>query len=209
MFAVVCSPILFALIPPFLGVEKLRVLLLEDSAADAELAGRELKKHGLVEMRWVASEESYLKQLREFEPLVILSDHSVGQFTSLDALRRARELRPTAVFIVFSGHIDEERTVTAIRHGADDVLAKEHISRLRMVIRRALGERWRLSTLTPRQLEVLRLVVNGRTTPAIAQQLGLSVKTVETHRAEIMRRLGIRDLVGLVRFGIRLGLGSG
>jgi DNA-binding NarL/FixJ family response regulator len=190
-------------------VEKLRVLLLEDSAADAELTERELQRNGPVEIRRVASEADYRKALRTFEPMVILSDHSVGAFSSLEALRLAREVRPAAVFIVLSGHVDEERTVAATRAGADDVLSKDHIGRLRDIIRRSLSERWRLGSLTPRQLEVLRLVVNGQSTPAIATHLGLSAKTVETHRAEIMRRLDIHDLVGLVRFGIRLGLGSG
>jgi len=62
--------------------------------------------------------------------------------------------------------------------------------------------------LTARQEEVLRLVATGYRTRAIAEHLGVSVKTVETHRAEIMRRLGLRHMAGMVREAIRLGLVS-
>ncbi|MGH7752375.1 MAG: response regulator transcription factor, partial [Gemmatimonadales bacterium] len=62
------------------------------------------------------------------------------------------------------------------------------------------------SGLTPRQREVLLLMVQGFGTRAIAGKLSLSVKTIETHRARLMARLGIRDVPGLVRFAVRNGL---
>jgi DNA-binding NarL/FixJ family response regulator len=64
------------------------------------------------------------------------------------------------------------------------------------------------SVLTSRQREVLQLVAEGKSTKEIASALALSVKTVETHRAQIMDRLGIHDVAGLVRYAIRLGLVS-
>ena len=60
--------------------------------------------------------------------------------------------------------------------------------------------------LTARQREVLKLVAGGRSTKEIAFDLNLSVKTVETHRAQIMERLGIREVAGLVRYALRTGL---
>ncbi len=62
--------------------------------------------------------------------------------------------------------------------------------------------------LTSRQREILQLVAEGRSTKEVAQLLDLSVKTVETHRAQIMERVGIHDLAGLVRYAIRTGLVS-
>jgi DNA-binding NarL/FixJ family response regulator len=55
-------------------------------------------------------------------------------------------------------------------------------------------------------MEVLRLMAQGLTTPEIARRLSLSAKTVETHRGEIMKRVGIHDIVGLVRYAVRVGL---
>jgi DNA-binding NarL/FixJ family response regulator len=57
-------------------------------------------------------------------------------------------------------------------------------------------------------MEVLRLMAEGFTTPEIAKELNLSGKTVETHRGEIMKRVGIHDIVGLVRYAVRVGLVS-
>src|SRR6185503_8298956 len=63
-----------------------------------------------------------------------------------------------------------------------------------------------LAALSPRQREILKAVAGGRTTKQIAYDLGLSIKTIETHRAQIMERLDIHDVAGLVRFSIRIGL---
>ena len=60
--------------------------------------------------------------------------------------------------------------------------------------------------LTPRQSEILELVAAGQTTKTIARRLGISVKTVEAHRAQLMDRLGIHEVAGLVRYAIRIGL---
>lgn len=62
--------------------------------------------------------------------------------------------------------------------------------------------------LTPRQREILQLVAEGKSTKEIAADLGVSIKTVETHRAQMMDRLGIHDVPGLVRYAIRFGLVS-
>ena len=81
----------------------------------------------------------------------------------------------------------------------------------RQVIEEYLGGRGEagagpLALLTARQREVLQLIAEGRTTKQIAGLLDVSVKTAETHRAQVMERLGIRDVPGLVRFAIRHGL---
>jgi DNA-binding NarL/FixJ family response regulator len=62
--------------------------------------------------------------------------------------------------------------------------------------------------LTPRQREVLQLIAEGQTNREIAHTLGISVKTVETHRMKLMKRLDIHDIAGLVRYAIRKGLVS-
>ena len=62
--------------------------------------------------------------------------------------------------------------------------------------------------LTSRQTEVLCLIAKGHSSKGVARELNLSIKTVETHRAQLMERLGIRDVAGLVRYAIRHGLVS-
>ncbi len=60
--------------------------------------------------------------------------------------------------------------------------------------------------LTPRQREILQLIAEGHTTKEIAQRLQVSVKTAETHRTQLMQRLDIHDVAGLVRYAMRIGL---
>jgi len=76
------------------------------------------------------------------------------------------------------------------------------------VVQSALEVRRPLSKLSPRQIEVLRLIAQGLTTRQIAQHLVLSEKTIETHRSAVAQRLGIRDVAGLVRYAVRVGLAS-
>ena len=71
---------------------------------------------------------------------------------------------------------------------------------------KGVSKRDLLETLSPRQREVLQLIAEGRTTKQIAQLLDISVKTVETHRAQLMERLNIHDVAGLVRYAIIVGL---
>ncbi len=185
----------------------LRVLLLEDRADDAELVKRELGRAGLNAVTQVVdTRDTFARALREFLPDVVLSDHSLAQFNAVAALALLRDARPTVPLIVVAGALDETAIVEALRGGAEDYVLKSNLSRLAPAIAGALSVRRPLEKLSPRQLEVLRMLAEGHPTREIARRLGVSVKTIETHRAEIMRRLAIRDLAGLVRYSVRVGL---
>jgi DNA-binding NarL/FixJ family response regulator len=73
-------------------------------------------------------------------------------------------------------------------------------------VRRTGGETSLFDALTPRQRQVLQLIAEGCTNREIAHRLDISVKTVESHRSRLMKRLGIHDIAGLVRYAIRVGL---
>jgi DNA-binding NarL/FixJ family response regulator len=184
-----------------------RVLVLEDSESDADLIKHELQRSGMkTVIERVNSAESFTAALQSFAPDVVLSDHSVGQFDSRAALEILRAVRPTAPFIVVTGVITGAQSVAAIRAGAEDLILKAYLSRLVASISDALAVRRPLHKLTERQVQVLRLVAEGHRTRDIANSLGLSVKTVESHRGEIMKRLRVHDVVSLVRYAIRVGL---
>jgi DNA-binding NarL/FixJ family response regulator len=185
----------------------LRVLLLEDSPADADLIRQELVRSGMnVTAERVASRDAFTRALREFQPDVVLSAHAVARFDDRAALRVLQALRPTAPLIVVADAFNEEAVVACLRAGAENLVLKANLSRLGPAIDAALSVRGRLAMLSPRQLEVLRLVAVGHTTKHIARLLDLSVKTVETHRGAVMKRLAIHDIVGLVRYSVRIGL---
>ena len=185
----------------------LRILLLEDDPADADLVAETLVRGGMVVVtERVDSKDAFARALREFSPDVVLSDHALAQFDARAALGVLQEIRPTAPLIVVAGVLDEQTAAACVRAGAEDFVLKGKLDRLAPAIEAALSVRRRLEKLSPRQIEVLRLMAIGRTTPEIARHLGLSAKTVETHRGEIMKRVGIHDIVGLVRYAVRVGL---
>lgn len=98
-----------------------------------------------------------------------------------------------------------ELALRAVMRG--DIYLSPAISRhLADYVRRTSGTDNPVDRLTPRQREVLRLIARGRSTKEIARDLGISGKTVATHRTQLMEQLGIHDLAGLVRYAMRIGL---
>jgi DNA-binding NarL/FixJ family response regulator len=190
-------------------VKPVRVLILEDSAADAELIRHALLRSGLPTVtEQVDTEHTFASAIRDFAPDVVLSDHSLGAFDAQSALSLLHRVRPTTPLILVTGAVNSDTTVACIRAGAEDLITKANLSRLAASITNAVQLRRPLQKLTPRQIEVLRMVAEGHRTRGIAVHLKLSVKTVESHRGEIMKRLEIHDVAGLVRYALRVRLVS-
>jgi DNA-binding NarL/FixJ family response regulator len=184
----------------------LRILLLDDSEADSELIKHELQRSGVTTMIGrVNSVEEFKAALQTFAPDVVLAEHPLAQFDSC-AMEIMRSVCPITPFIIVASVLTGAQSVGAIRAGAEDLVLKAYLSRLPASISEALAIRRPLHALTERQIEVLRLVAEGHRTRSIANRLGLSVKTVESHRGEIMKRLRVHDVVSLVRYAIRVGL---
>jgi DNA-binding NarL/FixJ family response regulator len=167
-----------------------------------------------------------LPLIEQHAPDVLIMDISMQRVSGLDALDAIRARWPQLPVIMLSMHALREYAVRALRVGAAAYLLKEAAeTELELALDAALaGEQYlspKISTsvyealtpqagavppLTERQHEVLRLLALGYATKEIAFQLQLSAKTVETHRAQIMVRLGIRDVAGLVVYAIRHGI---
>lgn len=156
----------------------------------------------------VDSADAFIAALDAFAPDVVLSGHPVGAFGSLELLEMVRAARPTAAFIIVTDALTDAESVAAIRAGAEDLILKMYVSRITASINDALAVRRPLRQLTSRQVEVLQLVAQGSRTRDIADRLGLSIKTIESHRGEIMKRLRLHDLVSVVRYAMRVGLVS-
>ncbi len=178
-----------------------------------------------------ASGEEALALAERERPDVVLMDIAMKGMTGLEAASRMREQHPGVRVVILSMHAGEEYVLQALRAGAVGYLLKDAATgELELALRSVMrGESWfspavsrqvvegyvqrvggeaAVDVLTPRQREVLKLVAGGKSTKEIAFDLNLSVKTVETHRAQIMERLGIRDVAGLVRYALKTGLVS-
>jgi DNA-binding NarL/FixJ family response regulator len=185
----------------------LRALLVLAEDSDSELVVETLGRSGFtVAGQRVDRWDSFVRALRDFAPDVVLADHGVPRLDARVVLDVLKTARPTTPLIVVCETIDEQGAVACLRAGAEDIVLTHNLARLAPAIEGALLVRRPLRRLSPRQLEVMRLIAEGRTTAAIAQRLGLSVKTVETHRTELMKRLGIHNLIGVVRYAMRVGL---
>ncbi len=169
---------------------------------------------------------------RLHRPELIVMDISMHEMNGIDATAQIMAEVPGTRVLILSMHSAEEFVRRALRAGAAGYLVKdsapvelklavEALSRgdtyLSSRVSRHLvfalggadsGERTEssLESLTPRQREVLQLIAEGRSTKEAAAQLDLSIKTVETHRAALMARLGIYDIAGLVKFAARHNL---
>jgi len=171
-----------------------------------------------------------LEMVEQLNPDIVLLDISMRETGGLEALQRLRRVRPHSKVLILSMHTDPALIMQALESGAHGYLLKdttatelEHaLEALRnnerylspaiahTVINQALTRNQKLQpevadshNLTARQLEILRLIVRGKSTREIANGLGLSIKTVETHRSQIMKRLQIYDVAGLVLFAVR------
>ena len=171
-----------------------------------------------------------LRLIGELHPDVALVDISMPRLNGLEVAARASAEHPRTRVVMLSMHAFEEYVHRALVAGAAGYLLKdadkgELEQALRCVAR---GQTWLspsisrsvvdalvrgekpaggpFEILSPRQREILQLIAEGRSTKEIAAQLDLSIKTVETHRTELMERLGIHGVAGLVRYAIRTGI---
>jgi DNA-binding NarL/FixJ family response regulator len=173
-----------------------------------------------------------LELVEKLQPQMVLMDIAMPGLNGLEATGRLVKAWPGIRVLILSMHQNGEYVRQALRQGAAAYLLKDAAPlELELAIRAVLkGETYlspavskgvvsdyvqRLRTdelpadaLTPRQREVLQLIAEGQSTKEIARRLDLSIKTVETHRTQLMKQLDIHEIAGLVRFAIRTGLVS-
>lgn len=164
------------------------------------------------------------------KPTLLILDLNMPRLHGLEVLKHVRATSPHTRVIVLSMHNDEPYVIAALRAGASAYLLKGSESQ---EIARALTEvlagrrylsaplsEWAISalttrvadasdplaTLSPREREVLQLAAEGHDNPGIAEKLFISPRTAETHRANLMRKLGLQSQTDLVRFSIRRGV---
>jgi two-component system, NarL family, response regulator NreC len=177
----------------------------------------------------VSNGRELLEATRRLHPDVVVADLTMPELGGLEALRILRNEGAQARFVILTVHAEPALAAEALRAGAACYVVKHAAGEeLLEALRQAAAGRTYLSplvsgdvvrrlaegapspgdALTPRQREVLRLLAEGRRVKEIAAELGLSVRTVETHKYEMMHLLEIDNTVELVKFAIRQGIVS-
>jgi DNA-binding NarL/FixJ family response regulator len=214
-------------------VPSIRVLLAEDHELVRAGIRSLLEKMSGVKVVGEASNGREAPELVRSElPSLVLMDIAMPVLGGLETLPRITKNFPSIKVVILSAYGSEEYVSRAFRSGASGYMLKYAApDELEMVIRsvaqgttylspsisrivmnsyleRVDGELSPLEQLTARQREILQMIAEGKNTKEIASTLDISVKTVEAHRLQLMARLNIHDVPGLVRYAIRNGLVS-
>jgi len=208
---------------------RVRVLLADDHTLVRAGLRKILEQDGgLTVVGEVADGAAALEFLARQRVDVVVLDLTMPGLDGFDLLRNARARWPDLKLLVLTMHADPEHAARAVREGADGYLLKdsaagELAAGVRAVmagrryysepVQRALSELLRsgaparpVDRLTEREREVLKLVARGLSTKEIAARFDISARTVETHRANIMRKLELHSVALLTRFALREGL---
>ncbi len=211
----------------------IRILLADDHALVRAGIRTLLEKIPNVEVVGEANTgRQALEMVKTRLPNLVFMDIAMAELGGLEALPRITKDFPGVRVIILSAHANEEYVIRALRGGAAAYMLKDaataelefaiasvsedktylspSISRpvIDSYLKRVGGPLSPLEQLTPRQREILQLIAEGRNTKDIASELDISVKTIESHRLQLMERLNIHDIPGLVRYAIRSGLVS-
>ena len=167
-----------------------------------------------------------LALIEESKPDLVLLDITMPGMSGFEVLQEISKRFPDVRVVILTMHEAREYAIQALRAGAAGYLPKSAASTeleeaINAVVRgktyvsretpqetqnRVWVEQRLLDTLTGRQRQILSLIAEGHSTKDIARSLNISVKTVESHRAQVTEKLGIHDIAGLVRFAIRMGI---
>ena len=205
-----------------------RVLLADDHTLVRAGVRRILESQpGFEVVGEVADGAAALAALAKTRPDVLVLDLSMPGMDGFELLQRARAAAPEVKRLVLSMHKDPEYVARAVRDGADGYLLKDSavqdlVSAIEAVragrtfhspeVQRSLSEIVRgvpaspLEELTAREREVLKCIAEGLSSKDIAARFDISTRTVETHRANLMRKLAVRSVAQLVRLAIREGI---
>jgi FixJ family two-component response regulator len=197
------------------------VAVVDDEPSFRKAVGRLLRGAGY-QVEELASAEEFLAYRRPDAPGCLVLDLQMPGADGLELQRRLNEPGPGLPIVFLTGHGDIPTTVRAMKAGAVDFLAKPfQVEDLLHAVRQAIARdvawrreraeivvlRQRLDRLTPREREVMALVVTGLLNKQVGRQLGVTVRTVKLHRAQVMAKMQAGSLAELVLMAEKLGLG--
>ena len=206
-------------------MNKLKILLVDDHQILREVISVMLKNEPGYEIVSEASSVEEAEQVMEAHPIdIVILDIGMPNRNGLQLIETAKRKYPDVIFLILSMHLEEEYVFKAVELGVKGYLHKDASSQELLMALKQLSEgesyfsqkvvkvimegaRYRRHSngkkpkdLTKREKEIIRLVIEGMSNAEIAEQLGISVRTVENHRFNMLRKIGARNTPELVRF---------
>ena len=213
------------------GTTKKRVLVVEDQSAVCDLVSEMVQSHPRCVSVGTASDGlSAIELALRLKPDILVLDVIMPGVGGIDILRRLGGSLPAMKVLVFSGKQEPHIVRALMQAGIHGFVNKNGpLSELRKALEAlSLGNTWfnedfsrtvrqalaspsflgdgMIDQLTPREREIAVLIAQSHSSKEVAGRLHISIKTAENHRANLMRKLGVRDVAGLVRFVVRQGL---
>jgi two-component system response regulator FixJ len=200
-------------------MSKPAIFVIDDQEAVRHALGEMLEVLGYAVERY-ASADDFLASLHDTKSGCVVADVRMPGMDGIELVRELSRRHVSLPIVLISGHADVPMAVAAIKAGAEDFIEKpvddaQLLAAINRSLARAFDElsqeqsladlRRHEERLTPRELEVMDLVVQGCTSLAIADRLGISVRTVESYRMQIMDKMQAASVAMLVRQAIRLG----
>jgi DNA-binding NarL/FixJ family response regulator len=212
-------------------VKKLRILLADDHGLVRRGARALLQaRHGWRVVGEAANGREAIEKAIDLKPDVAVVDIGMPELDGVEVARQIREAVPHTKVLVLTMHESDHMVRRALDAGARGYLLKSDLTECLVKAVKAVSEGKRFLTpkvseivlegflktrsqhqqggragarTTPREIEIIRLLAEGKTNKEIATQLGITVRTVETHRAKIMLKLGLHSLTELIHYAIR------
>ena len=210
---------------------KRRVLVIEDQSAVCDLVAEMVHAHPRCDLAGKGSDgESAVELALQLRPDILVLDVIMPGVGGIEVLRRLGGSLPSMKVLIFSGKQEPHIVRALMQAGIHGFVNKNGpLSELRKALEAiSLGNTWfnedfsrtvrqalaspshlgegMIDLLTPREREIAVLIAQSHSSKEVAGRLSISIKTAENHRANLMRKLGVRDVAGLVRFVVRQGL---
>lgn len=211
-----------------MGEQTIRVLMVDDHAMVREGLAALVSADPHIEVVGQCGDGlKVMKMARELRPDVVVLDIGLPGLNGLDLCRELTRKLPATITLILTMHDDDEFVARALDYGASGYLLKEAAAdQLREAIHcvmagqlylqpglsrgvlekigRRRGDRY--DRLTPRERQVFQMIAEGKTTRQIAERFGTAMKTVDTHRTRLMRKLGLHNVNALVKYALKRGV---
>lgn len=193
------------------NITKQHVFFVDDESKVCKIVGRTLEQVGLKVSCFTSAAEC-LKQLRFRTCDLLITDVKMPEMDGIELLKKVRQFAPWLPVLVITGYDDIPTAVTAIKTGAVDfikkpLVKKSIISKVKSILQQStFDDSYIGKPLTKSETKVLKLIIDGKSNKEIAHLLYRSKRTIELHRGHLMHKLGVNNLVGLVKRAMMIGL---